>query len=90
MIDYQICVSLSKIEFMHIILSAEKPGSCPAVATGRWVCASTCKGDSDCRGNLKCCKNRCGAMACQKPEVEVAESVEIPVQPAQPRFGFDY
>lgn len=22
---------------------------------------------------MKCCKNRCGALACQKPDVEVAE-----------------
>ncbi|XP_015432738.1 PREDICTED: WAP four-disulfide core domain protein 2-like isoform X2 [Dufourea novaeangliae] len=59
----------------------EKPGSCPAVPKGRWVCTPTCSVDNDCRGNLKCCKNRCGALACQKPDIEVVESVEIPVVP---------
>ncbi|EZA56400.1 hypothetical protein DMN91_010281 [Ooceraea biroi] len=69
----------------------EKPGSCPSKPTGRWVCSSTCNGDNDCRGNLKCCKNRCGALACQKPDIEVLESSEPPaVQPVAPRFGNDY
>ncbi|XP_076278882.1 WAP four-disulfide core domain protein 2 isoform X2 [Lasioglossum baleicum] len=57
----------------------EKPGSCPAVPKGRWVCSPTCSVDNDCRGTLKCCKNRCGALACQKPDLEVVESVELPV-----------
>ncbi|KZC10758.1 WAP four-disulfide core domain protein 2 [Dufourea novaeangliae] len=52
----------------------EKPGSCPAVPKGRWVCTPTCSVDNDCRGNLKCCKNRCGALACQKPDIEVVEN----------------
>lgn len=59
----------------------EKPGSCPAVPTGRWICSPTCRDDSDCRGNSKCCKNRCGALTCQKPDIEVIESVNIPVVP---------
>ncbi|KYN43008.1 Waprin-Phi1 [Trachymyrmex septentrionalis] len=63
----------------------EKPGSCPSVPTGRWVCTSTCNGDNDCKGTLKCCKNRCGALACQKPEVP--EFVENPIVS---RFGNDY
>ena len=61
--------------------ASEKPGSCPAVPKGRWVCSPTCSVDNDCRGTLKCCKNRCGALACQKPEVEVVESAEIPFGP---------
>ncbi|XP_043271571.1 waprin-Phi1-like [Venturia canescens] len=64
----------------------EKPGSCPSVPTGRWVCSSTCSFDSDCRGTNKCCKNRCGAFACQKPSVEVIESIEIPYNP-QPEIS---
>ncbi|XP_071631730.1 antileukoproteinase isoform X1 [Temnothorax longispinosus] len=68
----------------------EKPGSCPSVPKGRWVCSSTCNGDNDCRGDLKCCKNRCGALACQKPETEVLETLEIPIQPVVPRIGNDY
>ncbi|CAK9831789.1 unnamed protein product [Anthophora retusa] len=55
----------------------EKPGSCPAVPKGRWVCSPTCSVDTDCRGTLKCCKNRCGALTCQKVEVEVVESPEL-------------
>jgi len=66
----------------------EKPGSCPSVPSGRWVCSSTCNSDNDCKGNLKCCKNRCGALACQKPEIQVLES-ENPVEPVS-RFGNDY
>ncbi|XP_025074356.1 waprin-Phi1-like [Pogonomyrmex barbatus] len=70
--------------------ATEKPGSCPSTPTGRWVCTSTCSNDSHCKGNLKCCKNRCGARACQKPEIEVVESMEIPVNPIMSRFGNDY
>jgi len=68
----------------------EKPGSCPSIPTGRWVCSSTCNSDNDCRGNLKCCKNRCGALACQKAEIQVFESVENPIEPVVSRFGNDY
>ncbi|KAG8222747.1 hypothetical protein J437_LFUL008145 [Ladona fulva] len=45
-----------------------KPGSCPAKPSGPWVCSHSCTSDADCRGKLKCCKNRCGALTCQKPE----------------------
>lgn len=68
-------------------LFTEKLGSCPLVPTGRWVCTSTCNDDNDCRGKLKCCKGRCGALICQEPVDEVIESVENPVAP---RFAFDY
>ncbi|XP_063906437.1 WAP four-disulfide core domain protein 2-like [Zophobas morio] len=47
----------------------EKPGFCPESPMGPWVCSSRCALDSDCRGTKKCCRNRCGAMACTKPEV---------------------
>ncbi|XP_012268054.2 waprin-Phi1-like [Athalia rosae] len=55
-----------------------KRGSCSAIPTGRWVCTPTCSSDGDCPGVRKCCKNRCGAMVCQKPEAEVMASMEIP------------
>ncbi|XP_076642588.1 antileukoproteinase [Halictus rubicundus] len=58
-----------------------KPGSCPAVPKGRWVCSPTCSSDGDCRGTRKCCKNRCGALACQEPDVEKVESVDMSVVP---------
>ncbi|XP_076753812.1 antileukoproteinase [Xylocopa sonorina] len=61
-----------------------KPGSCPAIPKGRWVCSPTCTVDSDCRGSLKCCKNRCGALACQKPEVEEVEDADFPEPVAVP------
>ncbi|KAF5307319.1 hypothetical protein FQR65_LT07035 [Abscondita terminalis] len=41
-------------------------GVCPAKPTGPWVCTSTCGSDNDCRKPQKCCKNRCGALACMK------------------------
>ncbi|XP_063234465.1 omwaprin-b-like [Bacillus rossius redtenbacheri] len=44
-----------------------KPGACPLKPSGPWVCASRCSGDWDCRGDAKCCRNRCGALACQRP-----------------------
>ncbi|XP_012276272.1 waprin-Phi1 [Orussus abietinus] len=56
----------------------EKPGLCPREPTGRWICSSMCTIDSDCRGMNKCCKNRCGALVCQKPEVNIPESEEQP------------
>ncbi|XP_063227875.1 WAP four-disulfide core domain protein 2-like [Bacillus rossius redtenbacheri] len=46
---------------------AVKPGACPAEPGGPWVCSSRCAVDTDCRGALKCCRNRCGALACQRP-----------------------
>ncbi|XP_054001935.1 WAP four-disulfide core domain protein 2-like [Hylaeus anthracinus] len=66
---------------MRQTVSPEKPGSCPAEPKGRWVCSPTCSVDSDCRGTSKCCKNRCGALACQKPDVELIESVDFSVVP---------
>ncbi|GFG36460.1 hypothetical protein Cfor_11483 [Coptotermes formosanus] len=45
-----------------------KPGRCPENPSGPWVCSSTCRVDGDCRGRSKCCQNRCGALACAKPE----------------------
>ncbi|EEZ97731.1 waprin-Rha1 [Tribolium castaneum] len=50
------------------IQRGEKQGSCPVAPSGPWVCSSRCALDSDCRGAKKCCRNRCGAMACTKPE----------------------
>ncbi|XP_046386958.1 WAP four-disulfide core domain protein 2-like [Ischnura elegans] len=45
-----------------------KKGSCPAEPKGPWICSHMCSADADCRGRFKCCKNRCGALTCQKPE----------------------
>ncbi|RZC33556.1 waprin-Rha1 [Asbolus verrucosus] len=50
-------------------LRRDKPGNCPEEPNGPWVCSSRCAYDSDCRGRKKCCQNRCGAMACTKPEI---------------------
>ncbi|XP_015518173.1 waprin-Phi1 [Neodiprion lecontei] len=58
---------------------AEKPGFCPSTPTGRWVCTPTCSSDADCPGARKCCRNRCGAMACQKPEESAPVPAEVPV-----------
>lgn len=47
-----------------------KKGRCPDNPRGAWICADSCTGDSDCVRSLKCCRNRCGALACQKPDPE--------------------
>ncbi|XP_075211074.1 antileukoproteinase-like [Lycorma delicatula] len=44
-----------------------KPGFCPEVPKGPWVCANRCTNDGDCVGRAKCCQNRCGALACMLP-----------------------
>ncbi|XP_026737207.1 waprin-Phi1-like [Trichoplusia ni] len=46
-----------------------KPGLCPEYPRGPWICTHTCTSDSDCPRTLKCCPNRCGAQACQKPDL---------------------
>ncbi|XP_018323209.1 WAP four-disulfide core domain protein 2-like [Agrilus planipennis] len=52
-----------------------KPGTCPSKPRGRWICSSRCSTDRDCGGNKKCCKNRCGARACMKPEEELGPEI---------------
>nr|XP_053604004.1 waprin-Phi1-like [Plodia interpunctella] len=47
-----------------------KKGRCPEYPRGPWVCTHTCTSDSDCPRTLKCCPNRCGAQACQRPELD--------------------
>ncbi|CAH2244792.1 waprin-Phi1-like [Pararge aegeria] len=47
-----------------------KAGKCPEFPRGVWVCSHSCTGDSDCPRALKCCPNRCGALTCQRAEVE--------------------
>uniref|UniRef100_T1HUX6 WAP domain-containing protein n=1 Tax=Rhodnius prolixus TaxID=13249 RepID=T1HUX6_RHOPR len=54
-----------------------KPGTCPKSPSGPWICSNMCSTDSDCHRKDKCCPNRCGAMVCQKPELDVSEN-EIP------------
>ena len=47
-----------------------KAGECPVpVSDGSVVgiCAFTCNDDSDCDGDLKCCKNECGGTVCKAP-----------------------
>ncbi|XP_073942440.1 whey acidic protein-like isoform X2 [Choristoneura fumiferana] len=61
------CVDpMTQRHFVNIV----KPGRCPLEPRGVWVCSHTCTGDSDCPRALKCCANRCGALACQKPDAE--------------------
>lgn len=61
-------ISYFILSFFLCNLLLDKPGNCPESPSGPWVCTSRCAFDSDCRGRLKCCENRCGAMACTKPE----------------------
>ncbi|KAJ8733113.1 hypothetical protein PYW08_001411 [Mythimna loreyi] len=59
------CVdAMSPRHFVDLV----KPGLCPEYPRGPWVCSHTCTSDSDCPRALKCCPNRCGALACQKPD----------------------
>uniref|UniRef100_A0A673MTE1 WAP domain-containing protein n=1 Tax=Sinocyclocheilus rhinocerous TaxID=307959 RepID=A0A673MTE1_9TELE len=37
-----------------------KPGQCPPQSSGRRSCISSCKSDSNCPNNEKCCSNGCG------------------------------
>lgn len=57
---------------------SDKPGYCPGKPTGPWICSSRCSLDTDCRGEKKCCKNRCGALACVTPEKQIIDPVEDP------------
>lgn len=67
------------------MLFSVKKGLCPDNPRGAWICTDSCTGDSDCRRALKCCRNRCGALACQKPDPEpdttVAPTTLAPVVP---------
>ncbi|XP_011306754.1 waprin-Phi1-like [Fopius arisanus] len=65
-----------------------KPGSCPETPTGRWICTPTCTTDGDCRAAKKCCRNRCGVLACQKPDAEITEPVDMAYQP-EPKIPDD-
>uniref|UniRef100_A0A098LY60 Waprin n=1 Tax=Python regius TaxID=51751 RepID=A0A098LY60_PYTRG len=50
--------------------TAEKPGSCPILSQPippLGVCRDTCKTDSSCKGDQKCCKNGCGNFGCTDP-----------------------
>ncbi|XP_054269307.1 waprin-Rha1 [Macrosteles quadrilineatus] len=49
-------------------LATLKNGVCPQAPTGPWVCSDRCSTDADCRGRNKCCRNRCGALACIPPQ----------------------
>uniref|UniRef100_A0A673LGB5 WAP domain-containing protein n=1 Tax=Sinocyclocheilus rhinocerous TaxID=307959 RepID=A0A673LGB5_9TELE len=37
-----------------------KPGKCPPRSSGNRSCTSSCKSDSNCPNNEKCCSNGCG------------------------------
>ncbi|CAH1647284.1 unnamed protein product [Spodoptera littoralis] len=54
-----------------------KPGLCPEKPRGPWICTNMCTSDSDCRRVLKCCPNRCGAFACQKPDAPPSDGGSI-------------
>ncbi|XP_041970439.1 WAP four-disulfide core domain protein 2-like [Aricia agestis] len=61
------CVdAMTERHFVNLI----KPGNCPEHPRGVWICSHMCTGDSDCPRALKCCTNRCGALTCQKPEMD--------------------
>ncbi|XP_055452212.1 WAP four-disulfide core domain protein 2 [Psammomys obesus] len=47
----------------------EKQGTCPSVGFPTLgLCEDQCQVDSQCSGNMKCCRNGCGKMACVTPQ----------------------
>ncbi|XP_052040208.1 WAP four-disulfide core domain protein 2 [Apodemus sylvaticus] len=47
----------------------EKKGTCPSVDFPKLgLCEDQCQVDSECPGNMKCCRNGCGKMACTTPK----------------------
>ncbi|XP_063283554.1 WAP four-disulfide core domain protein 2-like [Pelobates fuscus] len=48
--------------------AADKPGVCPPVVSlALGVCKKSCTTDSECLGNLKCCRTGCDGYQCQTP-----------------------
>uniref|UniRef100_A0A9J7XMS5 WAP domain-containing protein n=1 Tax=Cyprinus carpio carpio TaxID=630221 RepID=A0A9J7XMS5_CYPCA len=47
-------------------LNPAKPGKCPPRSSGNGSCTSSCKNDSNCPNNEKCCSNGCG-LYCTAP-----------------------
>ncbi|CAO2577787.1 WAP four-disulfide core domain protein 2, partial [Lemmus lemmus] len=48
---------------------SEKQGSCPSVDFPKLgICEDQCQVDSQCPGNMKCCRNGCGKMTCATPK----------------------
>lgn len=66
-------------DYELFLLFSVKTGRCPNNPRGAWICADSCTGDSDCARALKCCRNRCGALACQKPDPEPDTTVPTPI-----------
>uniref|UniRef100_A0A672SE68 WAP domain-containing protein n=1 Tax=Sinocyclocheilus grahami TaxID=75366 RepID=A0A672SE68_SINGR len=48
-----------------------KPGQCPPQSSGRRSCISSCKSDSNCPNNEKCCKTCYSCFECFVLYIEV-------------------
>ncbi|EDL96511.1 WAP four-disulfide core domain 2, isoform CRA_a [Rattus norvegicus] len=49
--------------------NGEKQGTCPSVDFPKLgLCEDQCQMDSQCSGNMKCCRNGCGKMGCTTPK----------------------
>ena len=62
-------------------ISAEKGGLCPRISNDtqpRGGCQDTCKYDSQCDGNSKCCFNGC-AYVCLRPRKPDCEQIKCKV-----------
>ncbi|KAL6034139.1 hypothetical protein STEG23_035439 [Scotinomys teguina] len=47
----------------------EKQGTCPSVDFPKLgICEDQCQLDSQCSGDMKCCRNGCGKMTCTTPK----------------------
>ncbi|XP_060555043.1 perlwapin-like [Ruditapes philippinarum] len=51
------------------VCQGRKPGRCPSMI-GAGICAFLCTDDSNCPGNQKCCRSRCGR-SCMRPRAPV-------------------
>uniref|UniRef100_A0A8C6RRV7 WAP four-disulfide core domain 2 n=1 Tax=Nannospalax galili TaxID=1026970 RepID=A0A8C6RRV7_NANGA len=53
---------------LSLLMAPEKPGSCPNVDLPQLgICEDQCEIDSQCPGNMKCCRNGCGKVSCVTP-----------------------
>lgn len=62
--------SLPPPTFFCSFFYSEKRGSCPEVDIAfpqLGICQDQCQVDSECAGQLKCCRNGCGKVSCITP-----------------------
>jgi len=62
----------------ELFYETEKPGFCPRFRQISSICDKrTCRDDGHCKGDQKCCRNRCGSQFCVDP-VHVPVPLQCP------------